>query len=36
MSNIVFYIRLEPYLRQWLIHALGDPVVFPAQPCIYN
>ena len=31
MSSIVFYLRLEPYLRQWLVHSLGDPVVFPAQ-----
>ena len=30
MSNIVFYIKLERYLRQWLVNALGDPVQFPA------
>ena len=31
MSNIVFYIKLEPYLKQWLHNSLGNPVVFPPQ-----
>ena len=31
MSNFVFYIKLEKYLSQWLINALGNPVRFPAQ-----
>ena len=31
MSKFVIYLKLEPYLRQWLVHSLGDPVVFPAQ-----
>lgn len=31
MSNFVFYIKLEKYLSQWLVHALGNPVRFPAQ-----
>lgn len=26
---IVIYLRLDPYLAQWLIHEHGDPVVFP-------
>lgn len=29
MSNMVFYIKLEGYLHQWLTHSLGNPVVFP-------
>ena len=29
MSNMVFYIKLEGYLHQWLTHSLGSPVVFP-------
>ena len=31
MSHIVFYIKLEPYLKQWLHNSLGNPVVFPPQ-----
>ena len=31
MSNIVFYLKLETYLRQWLTHHLGSPVAFPPQ-----
>ena len=26
---IIIYLRLDPYLAQWLIHEHGDPVVFP-------
>lgn len=29
MSKFVVYIRLEPFVRQWLEHAFGRPVVFP-------
>lgn len=29
MSNMVFYLKLEPYLHQWLTFSLGNPVVFP-------
>lgn len=31
MSNFVIYIKLEKHLSQWLTHALGSPVCFPAQ-----
>ena len=31
MSNFLIYIKLEPYLHQWLVHSLGNPVVFPAK-----
>jgi hypothetical protein len=31
MSQFLFYLRLEPYLKQWLQHALGNPVQFPAK-----
>ena len=31
MSNIVIYLRLETYLKQWLIHSFGLPVRFPAK-----
>ena len=31
MSNFVVYIHVEPFVRQWLIHAFGYPVEFPAQ-----
>ena len=31
MSNIVFYVKLEPYLHQWLTNSLGTPVQFPAK-----
>lgn len=29
MSDMVFYLKLEPYLHQWLTHSLGNPVAFP-------
>lgn len=29
MSDFVVYLKLEPYLSQWLHHHLGDPVRFP-------
>ena len=31
MSNFVIYLKVEPYLHQWLTHSFGDPVVFPAN-----
>lgn len=31
MRDFVIYIRLEKYLHQWLVNALGHPVRFPAQ-----
>lgn len=29
MKGLTVYIRLEPYLRQWLTHHFGQPVRFP-------
>lgn len=31
MSQFLVYIRLEPFVRQWLEHAFGHPVTFPPQ-----
>lgn len=31
MSKFCVYIELKPFVRQWLINALGNPVVFPSQ-----
>lgn len=31
MERYLIYIRLKPFLRQWLCHAFGDPVRFPAR-----
>lgn len=31
MSKFVIYIKVEPFIKQWLIHSFGNPVVFPAQ-----
>lgn len=31
MSQFLFYLKLEPYLKQWLHNALGNPVRFPAK-----
>ena len=31
MKDIVIYLHLNGHLRQWLIHALGNPVRFPAR-----
>ena len=31
MSNFVVYIEVEPFIKEWLIHSFGNPVVFPAQ-----
>lgn len=29
MSQFCIYIKLKPYLKEWLVHSLGEPVVFP-------
>lgn len=31
MSQFVAYIRVKPFIRQWLVHHYGEPVVFPPQ-----
>lgn len=31
MKDIVVYVPLPPYLREWLTHQLGSPVRFPAR-----
>lgn len=31
MSQFVIYVHLEPFVKQWLVHSYGTPVVFPAQ-----
>ena len=31
MSNFVIYLKLQPYLKQWLVHSLGEPVEFPPK-----
>lgn len=31
VSKFLIYLKLEPYLHQWLVHSLGNPVVFPAK-----
>lgn len=31
MSKFVFYIRLEPFVKQWLENAYGYPVSFPPR-----
>lgn len=31
MSKFLIYLKLEPYLHQWLTHSLGNPVEFPAK-----
>lgn len=31
MSQFITYIKLEPFIKQWLVHSFGNPVVFPVQ-----
>ncbi len=31
MSNFCVYIKLKPFVKQWLVNALGNPVRFPSQ-----
>ena len=37
MSDIVIYIRLDPYLAQWLRHEhFGSPIEFPKNSTEYD
>ncbi len=31
MSNFVVYLKVKPFIKQWMVHHYGNPVVFPAQ-----
>ena len=31
MSQFCIYIKLKPYLKEWLVHSLGEPVSFPCH-----
>lgn len=31
MSKFCIYVKLQPFVSQFLTHSLGDPVAFPAQ-----
>lgn len=31
MSNFVVYLKVKPFVRQWLVNHYGNPVTFPAQ-----
>lgn len=31
MSQFVTYVKLEPFVKQWLVSSYGEPVSFPAQ-----
>lgn len=31
MSNFYFYLKVKPFIAQWLRHHYGDPVVFPSR-----
>ena len=31
MSQFLLYVPLEPFVKQWLVTAFGDPVEFPSQ-----
>lgn len=31
MSKFVFYLKLEPFLRSWLLSSFCEPVAFPSQ-----
>lgn len=31
MSEFLAYIKVEPFVRQWLVNHFGDPVTFPPQ-----
>lgn len=31
MSDFVIYLKLKPFVRQWLINSFGDPVKFDPQ-----
>lgn len=31
MSQFVIYLELKPYIKEWLINSLGNPVTFPSH-----
>lgn len=31
MSNFLVYVKVKPFVRQWLTYHFGNPVEFPAQ-----
>jgi len=31
MSKFVIYLKLKPFIAQWLVHHFGSPVTFPPQ-----
>lgn len=31
MSQFCIYIKLQPFVKEFLIHSLGNPIVFPPQ-----
>ena len=31
MENNLIFLKLKPFIRQWLVHHFGDPVKFDAQ-----
>lgn len=31
MSKFLFYMKVKPFIRQWLTYHFGNPVVFPAK-----
>lgn len=31
MSKFVIYVKLKPFIAQWVTHHFGNPVVFPPQ-----
>lgn len=31
MSRFVFYLKLETYVKQWLVNSFGFPVAFPSK-----
>lgn len=31
MSNFVVYLKVKPFIKQWMINHYGNPVVFPSQ-----
>jgi hypothetical protein len=30
MSDFVVYLKVNPFIRQWMVHHYGNPVVFPS------
>ena len=31
MSKFVFYLKVKPFIKQWLTHHYGNPVTFPSR-----